>query len=131
MMEKGGGRIINIGSMTSFFGFSGIAPYCASRGGTVQLTKSLAAEWGPKGINVNCIAPGWFKTDQNGVLFEDEQWVAYALERIPKGRFGRSDDLAGITVFLASDASDYISGLTIPVCGGFSTGAMRATSFKQ
>jgi gluconate 5-dehydrogenase len=127
MMERGFGRIINMGSLTSFFGFKGIAPYCASRGGMVQLTKSLAAEWAPYGVNVNCIAPGWFQTDQTGVLFTDEEWKAYALEKIPKGRFGKAEDLGGIAVFLSAPASEYITGQTIPVCGGFTTGAMRVT----
>ncbi len=127
MIKKGLGRIINIGSLTSFFGFKGIAPYCASRGGVMQLTKSLAAEWAEFGINVNCIAPGWLKTDQTGVLFGSEEWVAYTLEKIPKGRFGVGEDLAGTVVFLASEASEYITGQIISVCGGFNTGTMRVT----
>ena len=98
MISNGYGRIINIGSLTSFFGFKGIAPYCASRGGVIQLTKSLAAEWADYGVNVNCIAPGWFKTDQTKRLFKDEEWVEYALERIPKGRFGEAEDLSLIHI---------------------------------
>ena len=127
MIQKGFGRIINIGSLTSLYGFAGIAPYCASRGGVLQMTKSLGAEWCQYGINVNCIAPGWFKTDQTGVLFENEAWMKYALEKIPKGRFGKGEDLGGTAVFLASEASEYITGQTIFVCGGFTTGSMRVT----
>ena len=77
MIANGYGRIINIGSVTSVFGYGGIAPYCASRGGIKQLTMSLADEWGAAGITVNCLAPGWFKTNQNAVLYENEAWVEY------------------------------------------------------
>ena len=120
------GRIINIGSLTSVFGYAGLAPYCASRGGTKQLTMSLADDWGPFGITVNCIAPGWFKTFQNQVLYENQEWVEYLVDRIPLKRPGRPQDLDGAVVFLASAASQYVSGQTLLVDGGMSTGSVRA-----
>ena len=120
------GRIINIGSVTSVFGYGGLAPYCSSRGGIKQLTMCLAAEWGVHGITVNCLAPGWFKTAQNAVLYEDREWVDYLCERIPLKRPGMPHDLDGTIVFLASDASEYITGQTILVDGGITTGAIRA-----
>ncbi len=128
MVERGYGRIINIGSVTSVFGYAGIAPYCASRGGIKQLTMALADEWGSKGVTVNCLAPGWFKTKQNAVLYENEAWVEYIKDRIPLKRPGQPNDLNGAVVFLASDASAYITGQTLLVDGGISTGATRASA---
>lgn len=127
MIAQGGGRIINIGSVTSVFGYAGLGPYCASRGGTRQLTMSLADDWGVHGITVNCLAPGWFKTAQNQVLYENERWVEYICDRIPLKRPGQPHDLDGAVVFLASDASAYITGQTLLVDGGISTGATKAT----
>jgi len=124
------GRIINIGSVTCVFGYAGLAPYCASRGGVKQLTMSLADDWGPYGITVNCLAPGWFKTAQNAAMFEDREWVEYLCDRIPLKRPGRPNDLDGAIVFLASDASEYITGQTLLVDGGISTGATRATTTR-
>ncbi|HUX45992.1 MAG TPA: glucose 1-dehydrogenase [Terracidiphilus sp.] len=120
------GRIINIGSVTSVFGFAGLAPYGASRGGIRQLTMSLADDWGPNGVTVNCLAPGWFQTQQNRVLYEDAEWVEYLKERIPLRRPGLPEDLDGAVVFLASEASRYITGQTLLVDGGISVGRMRA-----
>jgi NAD(P)-dependent dehydrogenase (short-subunit alcohol dehydrogenase family) len=128
MIERGYGRIVNIGSVTSVFGYAGIGPYCASRGGIKQLTMSLADEWGAHGVTVNCLAPGWFKTRQNAVLYENEAWVEYLKDRIPLKRPGQPNDLNGAIVFLASDASAYITGQTLLVDGGISTGATRATA---
>jgi len=121
------GRIINIGSVTSVFGYAGLAPYGASRGGIRQLTMSLADDWGAHGVTVNCLAPGWFKTEQNQALYENQDWVDYLIERIPLKRTGRPDDLDGAIVFLASEASRYITGQTLLVDGGISTGSTRAT----
>lgn len=127
MIRRGYGRIINIGSVTSVFGYAGLAPYGASRGGVRQLTMSLADDWGRHGVTVNCLAPGWFRTEQNKVLYEDPGWVEYLVERIPVKRPGRPDDLDGAVVFLASEASRYITGQTLLVDGGISTGSTRAT----
>ncbi|RPJ83473.1 MAG: SDR family oxidoreductase, partial [Acidobacteria bacterium] len=113
MITRRYGRIINIGSVTSVFGYAGLAPYCASRGGTRQLTMSLADDWGRHGITVNCLAPGWFKTAQNAVMYENQEWVDYLVDRIPMKRPGQPNDLDGAVVFLASDASQYVTGQTL------------------
>ncbi len=130
MIERRYGRIINIGSVTSVAGYAGLGPYGASRGGTRQLTMSLADDWGPHGVTVNCLAPGWFRTEQNKVMYEDAEWVAYLVDRIPLKRPGEPHDLDGAVVFLASDASAYITGQTLLVDGGISTGATRALPRK-
>jgi NAD(P)-dependent dehydrogenase (short-subunit alcohol dehydrogenase family) len=127
MIAKGYGRIVNIGSVTSVFGYAGLAPYGASRGGTRQLTMSLADDWGKHGVTVNCLAPGWFRTEQNKVLYENQEWVDYLVDRIPVKRPGEPHDLDGAVVFLASEASRYITGQTLLVDGGISTGSTRAT----
>jgi NAD(P)-dependent dehydrogenase (short-subunit alcohol dehydrogenase family) len=127
MIEHGYGRIINIGSVTSVAGFAGLGPYTASRGGIKQLTMSLADDWGRHGVTVNCLAPGWFKTEQNKVLYEDKEWLEYLVDRIPLKRPGQPNDLDGAVVFLASESSRYVTGQTLLVDGGVSTGATRAT----
>lgn len=131
MIPYGYGRIVNIGSVTSVFGYAGLSPYTASRGGVKQLTMSLADDWGPHGITVNCLAPGWFRTEQNKVLYENEEWVAYLCDRIPLKRPGQPNDLDGAVVFLASEESRYITGQTLLIDGGISTGATRATVAKK
>lgn len=127
MIQRGYGRIINIGSVTCVAGYAGLAPYGASRGGVKQLTMSLADDWGRHGVTVNCLAPGWFKTAQNQVLYQNPEWVSYLCDRIPLKRPGQPDDLDSPVVFLASEGSRYVTGQTLLVDGGISTGATRAT----
>ena len=126
MIARGYGRIINIGSVTSVAGYAGLAPYGASRGGIRQLTMSLADDWGKYGVTVNCLAPGWFQTEQNKVLYENTEWVEYLCDRIPLKRTGEPQDLDAAVVFLAAESSRYVTGQTLLVDGGISTGATRA-----
>jgi 2-dehydro-3-deoxy-D-gluconate 5-dehydrogenase len=121
MKHGGGGKIVSIGSMFSLFGSAYAAPYAASKGALVQLTKSLAAAWAEDNIQVNAVLPGWIDTE---LTRDARQQVAGLHERVlartPAGRWGVPDDLAGIAIFLASPASDFITGAVIPVDGGFS-----------
>ena len=126
MIARRYGRIINIGSVTAVAGYAGLAPYGASRGGIKQLTMSLADDWGKHGLTVNCLAPGWFRTEQNKVLYENKEWVNYLCDRIPLKRPGQPHDLDAAVVFLAAESSRYITGQTLLVDGGISTGATRA-----
>ncbi len=121
MVERGGGKIINIGSMTSIFGLEWGAPYAASKGGIVQMSKSLAIAWAAQNIQVNAILPGWISTDMTAPIKETfPERHAQITSRIPDGRWGEPSDFAGIAVFLASSGSDYVTGTAIPVDGGYS-----------
>jgi gluconate 5-dehydrogenase len=126
MVARAYGRIINIGSVTSVAGYAGLGPYGASRGGIRQLTMSLADDWGEHGITVNCLAPGWFCTEQNKVLYENKEWVEYLCDRIPVKRPGELRDLDAAVVFLAAESSRYVTGQILLVDGGISTGATKA-----
>lgn len=119
MLAQGHGKIINVASVISFIGGIRIPAYAASKGGVSQLTKTLANEWAGRGINVNAIAPGYIDTEMNTALINDPDRNPAILNRIPAGRWGTPDDLKGITIFLASDASDYVHGTVIPVDGGW------------
>ena len=121
MKRAGGGKIINIGSMLSIFGASFAAPYAASKGGVVQLTKSLATSWGRDNIQVNAVLPGSIETPLTvQAKLDVEGHHERVLARTPAGRWGVPEDLAGIAVFLASPASDFVTGAVIPVDGGYS-----------
>lgn len=119
MIERGSGKIINLASMLSFFGGFTVPAYAAAKGGVAQLTKALSNEWAAKGVNVNAVAPGYMATEMNTKLIEDKGRNREILGRIPMGRWGTEEDIAGVCVFLASKASDYLSGAVIPVDGGY------------
>lgn len=119
MVEQKRGKIINIASIVSFIGGVNNAAYAASKGALTQLTKSLSNEWAIHGVQVNAIAPGCMVTPMTSHLFKDESRRSELTLRIPAGRWGTPEDLEGITIFLASEASNYITGTVIPVDGGF------------
>ena len=119
MLAQGGGKIINMSSMLAFFGGFTVPAYAASKGAVAQLTKALSNEWASKNIQVNAIAPGYMATEMNTALVNDEGRNREILGRIPAGRWGVPEDMAGIAVFLASDASNYVTGAVIPVDGGY------------
>lgn len=117
--KKKSGKIINIASMLTFQGGIRVPSYTASKSGVGGLTKALANEWASHGINVNAIAPGYFKTNNTAALQADPKRNAEILGRIPSGRWGNPSDLGGAVIFLASPASDYVQGITLPVDGGW------------
>jgi 2-deoxy-D-gluconate 3-dehydrogenase len=119
MIQRGRGKIVNIASLLSFQGGVTVPAYAASKGGVAQLTKALANEWAAKGINVNAIAPGYIRTDNTLALQRDETRNRQILERIPAGRWGDPNDVAGAAVFLSSSASDFVHGHLLVVDGGW------------
>ncbi len=119
MAKQGKGKIINVASALSFFGGFTVPAYAASKGGVAQLTKALSNEWAGLGINVNAIAPGYMDTPMNVALINDPVRNSKILARIPAGRWGKPEDLRGVAVFLASEASNYLSGAVIPIDGGY------------
>ena len=119
MLKVGYGKIINIASMLTFFGGYTVPAYAASKGGVAQVSKAFSNEWAGKGINVNCIAPGYMDTQMNVNLVNVPVRNKEILDRIPAHRWGTGDDVKGAIVFLASPASDYIDGVVIPVDGGY------------
>lgn len=123
MRAQGGGKMINIGSMMSLFGAPYATPYAASKGGIVQMTRALATAWAPDNIQVNAVLPGWIDTELTRRARQQVQGLHESVEkRTPHGRWGTPDDMAGIAAFLASPASDFVTGTAIPVDGGFSIG---------
>lgn len=122
MIPRKKGKIINIASFLIFLPLPGRTAYATSKGGMVTMTRSLAFEWAPYGIQVNAIAPGFFHTDINSALFERKEWVAKLVDHIPTGRPGKPEELHGALIFLASSASDYVNGAVLAVDGGQSAG---------
>ncbi len=120
MKKAGFGKIINIGSMYSLFGSAQVPNYSASKGGVVQLTKSLAVAWAPHRIEVNCILPGWITTDMTRPVIDNQSFHQQIVQRTPAGRFGEPEECGGAAVFFASSASDFVTGQSLAVCGGFS-----------
>ena len=119
MLEKGYGRIINITSLNSFVALNEVAAYAASKAGVASLTRSLAVEWSKKGVHVNAIAPGVFRTDLNAQLLDSTPRGQELLMRTPMGRFGKTEELIGAAIYLASDAASFVTGQTLVVDGGF------------
>jgi len=119
MIRQGSGSIVTVASLATTFGFPNIIAYCASKGGVGQLTKALASEWAPYGVRVNGVAPGYYRTAMTEPLFQDAEFVRYLHSRIPMNRPGVPEDLAGAVVFLASDASAYVTGQILYVDGGW------------
>ncbi len=119
MIKRGGGKIINVASLSCMIGLPGRITYAMSKAGVAQMMKSMAREWAQYGINVNAVGPGYFKTEITKPLFEDKEFVARLMERIPLGRPGLPEDLGGAVVFLASPASDYVTGQILWVDGGW------------
>lgn len=119
MIERRNGKIVNLSSLLAFQGGLRVPAYAASKGAVAQLTKAFSNEWASLGVNVNAIAPGYFATDMNSALLNDQNRLAQLSSRIPAGRWGQPSDIGGAAVFLCSPAADYIHGVTLPVDGGW------------
>jgi gluconate 5-dehydrogenase len=119
MLARGRGAIVNVCSLTSFVGVPTATPYGASKSGLLGMTRALSTEWSGRGVRVNAIAPGYFRTDLTEVFYRDDAWAEAMLAKIPQSRFGNPEDLTGAVVFLASDASAYVTGQCIGIDGGY------------
>jgi 2-deoxy-D-gluconate 3-dehydrogenase len=122
MVKQRRGKIINIGSINTAISAKNVIPYTVSKGGIGQMTKALAVEWGQYNVQVNCILPGYYETELTAALRKDPDRFAYFKSRIPSGRWGIPSDLRGTVIFLASAASDYVTGVNLPVDGGYLAG---------
>ncbi len=119
MLARGRGAVINLCSLTSYVGVPTATPYGSSKSGLLGMTRALSSEWAGRGVRVNAIAPGYFRTEMTEVFYQNEAWAGAMLDKIPQRRFGGGADLVGAVIFLASDASAYITGQCIAIDGGY------------
>jgi NAD(P)-dependent dehydrogenase (short-subunit alcohol dehydrogenase family) len=124
MLERGSGSVVNVSSVAGLAGTPFVTPYGAAKAAVVNLTRSVAIEWAPRNVRVNALCPGWTATDLNRAIWENPEASKAFTDRIPMGRWGRADEMTGAAVFLASDASSYLTGQAIVVDGGITAGGM-------
>ncbi len=122
MAEGGGGKIVNIGSLTTSFGLGNLSVYGLTKSANAQLTRTMAVEWAARNVQVNCICPGWIRTPLNEALWENPHTSGWILERVPTGPPGRPADLVGLAIYLSAGASDFTTGQTFYIDGGFTAG---------